>query len=172
MARIVYRHPARTGFSYHIFTDLDFWDAKRLLGDLAQVRRNFGQDPPGDEFPTQVVREDSSAAVRNEIEKRLKRAVVSPPRHVIVRSMLESGTFQFDPFAYYPARWSRKRMRHFTWHRLPLEQSSLTSVYQTVELDWEGDLLRVTRVQRKEKCDPVVTTKKQSMRRLMVPSCF
>lgn len=172
MAKIIYQHPARTGARYHIFTDLDFWDARRILGDLTPVRRNFGQEPSGDEYPTQIVRDDAAPSLRNAIENRLKRAIASPPRHVIVRSMFDSGSFVLDPSKYYPSRWSKKRMHHFTWHRLPLEQSALTTVYHTVKLEWEGGLLRVERIRRTEKYDPIVRSKKDSMRRLMVPSCF
>jgi hypothetical protein len=172
MARIIYRHPSQTEGRYHIFTDLDFWDAKRILAELAQVRRNFGRNPSGDEFPTQIVCEDPTRGVRSSIENRLKRAIVSPPRHVIVQVMIDNGSFEFDPAKYYPPHWSRKRMRHFTWHRLPLEQSALSTPYHTSTLEWKGDLLRVERVRRTEKYDPVVKSKKESMRRLRVPSCF
>ena len=55
MARIIYLHPRQSNYDYHIFTDLDFWDARRILKDLVTVKRIFGEWPPGDEFPTQIV---------------------------------------------------------------------------------------------------------------------
>ena len=72
MARIIYDLASKGKGLYHIYTDLDFWDARGLLKDLAKVKRNFGDSPPGDKYPTQVVVEDMSHRVKGEIEKRLK----------------------------------------------------------------------------------------------------
>ena len=172
MARIIYCHPSQTTYGYHIFTDLDFWDARRILKDLVTVRRNFGKQVTGDELPTQIAADYLARSTIREIEKRLKKAVVSPPRHVIVRSMVFDGWFEFDPFKYYPDRWSRSRMLYFTYHRLPLNQGALSNPYQTVQLAWVDDRIRVTRVQREEKSDPVIRTHKEAREALQVPSCF
>jgi hypothetical protein len=172
VARIIRCHPGRTRYDYHIYTDLDFWDARRILLDLALVKRNFGSDPSGDDFPAQVVGTGLRPSDIKNIEKRLKKAVASPARHVIVKSMLEEGSFEFDPFQYYPSRWPRSRMLYFTYHRLPLEQAALNTTYQTVSLRWVENKIRVERVQRKEKYDPVIRNKKEAIRRLMVPGCF
>jgi hypothetical protein len=172
MARIVYRHPRLSKFDYHILTDLDFWDARRLLKDLVTVKRNFGEWPPGDEFPTQVVAEGISRKVIKEVERRLSQAIVSPPRHVIVRSIMMQGFFEFDPAFYYPLRWSQSRMLHFTYKRLPLEQGLLNNLYQTIELTVVDGRIRVGRVQRAQKFDPVIRTAQDARRRTQVPSCF
>ncbi len=172
MARILYCHPSQTKHGFHIFTDLDFWDARRILGDLATVRRNFGAQPSGDEFPTQVIGENFGKATAREIEKRLAKAVVSPPRHVIVRSMVMDGYFEFDPLTYYPARWSRQLMMQFTLHRLPLEQSSLCNPHQVVEILWIQDRIRIHRIQRDEKQYRSIRTQEEAEQRLRVPSCF
>ena len=63
-------------------------------------------------------------------------------------------------------------MLYFTYHRLPLEQAALNTTYQTVSLGWVENKIRVERVQRKEKYDPVIRSKKEATRRLMVPACF
>jgi hypothetical protein len=172
MARIVYCHPSQTKYDYHIFTDLDFWDARRLLRDIVPVRRNFGRQLSGDEFPTQVVANYLARPAVRQIEKRLRMAVISPPRHVIVRSMVFDGHFEFDPHKYYPSHWSPSRMIHFTFHRLPLQQGALCNPYQTVQLSWVGDKILVTRVQREKKHDPVIRTLKEAKQALAVPSCF
>ena len=172
MARIIYRHPGRTEDGYHVYTDLDFWDARRILRDIAVVKRNFDDAPPGDEYPTRVLAKTLDLSSKREIEKRLKKAIVSPPRHVIVHAMFANRSFEFEPSKYYPERWSKSRMLHFTYHRLPLQQPALTTTYQTVQLVWSNGKIRVERVQRKEKYDPVVRDKKDAKRRLMVPSCF
>ena len=172
MARIIYRHPSRTEDGYHVYTDLDFWDARRILRDIAVVKRNIDDAPPGDEYPTRVLAKTLNPSSKREIEKRLKKAIVSPPRHVIVRAMFANGSFEFDPSKYYPERWSQSRMLHFTYHRLPLQQPALRTTYQTVQLVWSKGKIRVERVQRKEKYDPVVRNKKDAKRRLRVPSCF
>lgn len=172
MARIIYCHPSQTRYAYHIFTNLDFWDARRILKDLVTVRRNFGKQITGDELPTQIAADYLSRSTIRKIEQRLKKAVPSPPRHVIVRSMVFHGWFEFDPFKYYPRRWSRSRMLHFTYHRLPLRQGALSNPYQKVDVVWVGDLIRVTRVQREEKYDPVIKTHREAREALQVPSCF
>ncbi len=172
MARIIYCHPSQTKYGYHIYTDLDFWDARRLLKDLAIVRRNFGKSPSGDEFPTQVVGMDLSPSAVKNIEKRLKKAIISPPRHVVVRSMVYSDAFEFVPLEYYPERWTKSRMMHFTYHRLPLQQGSLCNAYQTVKLSWVDDRIRVERVQRERKYDPVIRNLKEAKAHVIIPSCF
>jgi len=172
MARIVHCHPGRTSYAYHVFTDLDFWDARKIVGDLASVRRNFSQEPPGREFPTQVVSEDISRSKKTKLENRIKKALVSPPRHLVVEGLLNDGFFEFDPLDYYPGRWNRKRMMHFTMHRLPLDNAALNSPYQTVVVEWKGEKIRVEKAKRKEKCDPVIRTKEESRKRLKVPACF
>ncbi len=172
MARIVHCHPGRTSYAYHVFTDLDFWDARKIVGDLASVRRNFSQDPPSREFPTQVVSEDISRSDRFRLEKRLKKALVSPPRHIVVEGILNEGFFEFDPLGYYPDRWSKKRILYFTIHRLPLDNAALSSPYQTVCVEWRDTKIRVEKVKRKEKYDPLILTKEESRKRLKVPACF
>ena len=172
MARIVYCHPGRTRYAYHIFTDLDFWDARRILKDVVLVKRNYGQDPPGDEFPTQIVCMSVSPHVIREIEKRVKKAIVSPPRHVIVQSILEKGVYEFNPLDYFPRHWTPSRMLHFTHHRIPTAQSALNSPHKTITLSWVNGVIRIQRVRRKEKYDPVIRDKREAMRRLRVPSCF
>ena len=172
MARIVHCHPSQTQYDFHIFTDLDFWDARLVLKDLAVVKRNFGQQPSGDEFPTQVVGKDLSRPARAEIERRIKRSVSSPPRHLIVKSVLMDGFFEFDPAHYYPARWNPSRMLHFTYLRLPLEQGGLNSPYRTVRLHWVDGKIRLERVQRDAKHDPPITSRKEALRKQHVPLCF
>ncbi len=172
MARIMHCLPGQIHFDYHIYTDLDFWDARRILKDLASVRRNFGNAPLGDEFPTQVLGEGLGRAARREIEKRLKRAVVSPPRHVIVDGMLAQGFFEFDPLRYYPKRWSWSRMMHFTYYRLPLRQGALETPCKKVRLSRVEGRIRVEQVRRKEKYDPVIKDRQEARRRRFVPSCF
>ena len=172
MTRIIYRHPAQTRYDYHIYTDLDFWDAFRILKGLAEVRRNFGREPPGDEFPTQVLGIDPGASARRRIEHRLGKAVVSPPRHVIVRAMVQEGRFEFDPTSYYPERWTRSQMLHFTFRRLPLEQAALSTPHKKVRLSWADGKIRVERVQRRARYDPVIGTRYEARRRKFVPSCF
>jgi len=172
MARIVHCHPSQSEYDYHSYTDLDFWDARRILTGLAVVKRNFGQQPPGDEFPTQVVGSGLNRAVRATIEKRLRKAVSSPPRHVMVRSILMDGFYEFDPSLFYPSRWSRSRMLRVTYLRTPMEQSGLSSPYKTARVQWVGDKIRIDSVPRGEKYDPPIRNKRESLRRLNVPSCF
>ena len=172
MTRIIYSHPAKTRYDYHIYTDLDFWDAFRILKGLADVRRNFGQEPPGDEFPTQVSGSNLNASVRGMIERRLRRAVVSPPRHVVVQAIIQEGRFEFDPGRYYPERWTRSQMLHFSLRRLPVEQPPLSTPHKTVRLSWVEEKIRIERVQRKAKYDPVISTRQEARRRRFVPSCF
>ncbi|MBW1981837.1 MAG: hypothetical protein JRJ12_11510, partial [Deltaproteobacteria bacterium] len=119
MARIIYNLESYSKGFYHIYTDLDFWDARKILKGLANVKRNFGQSPSGDEYPTQVIVEDLSPARKKEIERRLKRAIASPPRHLIVQEIIFSGKFEFDWTRYYPSRWSPARALFFTRKRLP-----------------------------------------------------
>lgn len=172
MARIVYCHPSQTKYTYHIFTDLDFWDVRRLLRGLATVKRNFGHYLSGDDFPTQVTGDYLPHSNIREIEKRLKQAVVSPPRHVIVRSMIFNGYYEFDPALFYPERWSRNLMMHFTYHRLPLNQGVLNNPHQQVRLEWVGDKIRIDKVQRAEKYDPVIRNAHEARKQMAVPSCF
>jgi hypothetical protein len=172
MARIVYCHPSQTKYAYHVYTDLDFWDGRRLLKGLATVKRNFGHYLPGDDFPTQVTADFLPSSKIREIERRLKQAIVSPPRHVIVRSMIFEGYFEFDPVRFYPARWSRELMMHFTYRRLPLHQGVLNNPYHQVRLAWNGDKIRIDRVQRTEKYDPVIKNVSEARKHLMVPACF
>ena len=134
MARIIYDLASKGKGLYHIYTDLDFWDARGVLKDLAKVKRNFGTSPPGDRYPTQVVVEDMSSRVKREIEKRLKKAIPSPPRHLIVRSIIFSGKFEFDRRTYYPDRWSPEKVLFFTRKRLPMNQPVIDSAYKWVEL--------------------------------------
>jgi hypothetical protein len=172
MARIIYCHPSLTAFDYHVFTDLDFWDARKLLRGLAWVKRNFASHISGDHFPTQVVGNHLDRAVIQKIERRLGRALVAPARHVIVRSMLFSGFFEFEPLQYFPERWSKTRMIHFTYARLPLKQSVLSNPYKTVQLTWVGNKIRIEQIQRSEKLDPAIRTERDAKLRLHVPSCF
>ena len=172
MARIIHCHPGRTTYPFHVFTDLDFWDARRILKGLAVVKRNFGEDPPGREFPTQLVSEDVSRSTRSKIEKRLRKALISPPRHVVVDAILQQGFFEFYPLDYYPRRWSKEKMYRFTLHRLPLDNAALNSPYRTVHVSWQDGKIRVERVKRPQKVDPVIRTKEDAMRRLKAPGCF
>jgi hypothetical protein len=82
MAKIIHCLPGKATNDYHIYTDLDFWDARLILKDLATVKRNR-QRSSGDEYPTQVVGDDLSRSSKATIEATQK-AVVSPPRHVLV----------------------------------------------------------------------------------------
>jgi len=172
MAKIIHCHPSKATNDYHIFTDLDFWDARLIVKDLATVKRNFGIDPPGNEYPTQIVGDDMSRSAKAAIEKRLKKAIVSPPRHVLVDGILKEGYFEFNPQGYYPKRWSRERMFNFTYRRLPLNSAILNSPYRTVRVSWNNDKIRIERIPREKKYDPVIETKQQSLRRRNVPSCF
>jgi hypothetical protein len=172
MAHIIHCHPNQTSYEYHIYTDLDFWDARKILKDLAVVKRNFGKDPSGDDYPTQVVGNDLTRTAKGKIENRLRKAIISPPRHVIVDSILKEGSYEFDPLKYYPPRWTREKMYHFTYHRLPLDSAILNSPYRTVRVSWTNGKIRVERVKREKKYDPVISTKKQALRRQRVPGCF
>ncbi|MBU2498815.1 MAG: hypothetical protein KKE57_07950 [Proteobacteria bacterium] len=172
MARFIHCHPRLTKYDFHVYSDLDFWDARKLLKDLALVKRNFGDSPSGDEYPAQVVGIDLGRSVKKEIEKRLKRAIVSPPRHAVVDALLTRGYMEFDPLAYYPSRWPPSRMLHFTIHRLPLENAALNSPYKTVNISWRDGKIRVERVQREKKYDPVIRSKKDALRRIRGPGCF
>jgi hypothetical protein len=140
--------------------------------DLALVKRNFGKDPSGDDYPTQVVGNDLTRTAKGKIEKRLRKAIISPPRHVIVDAILNQGYYEFDPLEYYPRRWTREKMYRFTCHRLPLDSAVLNSPYRTVRVSWTDGKIRVERVRREKKYDPAITTKKQALRRQRVPGCF
>lgn len=177
MARIVYCHPRQTHYGYHIYTDLDFWDTRRLLKDLVvaqqvTVKRNFGKFLDGDEFPTQVVADHLGHATVRGIETRLGKAIIAPPRHVIVRSMIYDGHFEFDPLAYYPQHWHKHQMLRFTHSRLPLQQSALCTPYKTVRLFWTGNRIRVEQVLREKEYNPVIRTLKEHRAHFIVPSCF
>jgi hypothetical protein len=172
MARILYDHPRHGGFGYHIYTDLDFWDARRILGDLVAVRRNFGKSPPGRVFPAHVAAETMDTETARIIERRLGRAVASPPRHVVVEEILARGWFEFDPRDYCPARWSRSRMLRFAAHRLPIHQPPLATPHHSVRLTWSGERIRVERVRREKKHDPVISDPREARRRRFAPSCF
>lgn len=172
MAQLVYGHPSASKYRFHVFTDLDFWDARRILKDVALVKRNFGHSPPGDFYPTQVVSQDAGRVLAAVIERRLRKAIASPPRHVIVRSILLDGYFQFDPLLYYPARWGVERMLRFTWWRLPLDQSLLSDPYHTVRVFWVEGKIRIERETRAAKHDPVIRTRRDARKYLVIPSCF
>jgi hypothetical protein len=143
VARIVYNLTSWGEGWYHIYTDLDFWDARAILRDLAKVKRNFGDSPPGDQYPTQVVVEDLSLRVKGEIEKRIRRSIPSPPRHLIVQSIIYSGKFEFDRRDYYPGRWSPTKALSFTRKRLPMNQPVISSTYKWVELSIRGNIITI-----------------------------
>ena len=172
VARIVYGHPRRGGFGYHIYTDLDFWDARRILKDLVAVRRNFGESPSGRLFPTHVALEAVDPVTARIIEHRLVKALASPPRHVVVEEFLERGRFECDPLAYCPARWSRSRMLRFFAHRLPIHQPPLATPHHEVRLVWAGERILAERIRRKRKYDPVISDAREARRRRFAPSCF
>lgn len=175
MARVIYAHPAKRGYPLHVFTDLDFWDARKIFRDkldLLSVRRNFGKDPDGDLYPTQIVSEERSARLRGLVEKRLRKAIVAPPRHVVVREMILNGYFRFRPYDYFPERWSKSLIERVVWFRLPLEQSALCTPYYTVELVWEGEEIIVRRVHREKKYDPVIRTREEARKYRIIPSSF
>jgi hypothetical protein len=171
MARIIYDLASRGKGRYHIYTDLDFWDARGVLKGLAKVKRNFGNSPPGDKFPTQVVVEDLSQKVKREIEKRLKRAIPSPPRHLIVQSIIFSGKFEFDRSKYYPDRWSAAKALFFTQKRLPMNQPVINSRYKWVELSIHGDTVTIQQHQGARPENPQ-TAGKKSKTEAFGPSCF
>ena len=172
MAKIIYAHPGQSEYDYRIYTDLDFWDTRRILMDLAMVKRNYGDEPSGDDFPTQVVGKDLSRSVKQKIIYRLEKAIASPPRHVIVRAIMNDGFFEFDPSKYYPDRWPLARIFFFTFNRLPLEQSKLNSPYKMPRVTYSDGRIKVFSVQREEKFDPVIDDIKASRRRRFIPSCF
>jgi hypothetical protein len=103
--------------------------------------------PPGDQFPTQVVVEDLGPEVRREIEKRLTRAIASPPRHLIVQSIVFAGKFEFDRRKYYPDHWSPARVIAFTRKRLPMNQPVISSPYKWVDLSIHGNTVTITQHQ-------------------------
>jgi len=171
MARIIYDLASRGKGFYHIYTDLDFWDARGVLKGLAKVKRNFGTSPPGDQYPTQVVVENLSSKVRGEIEKRLKRAIPSPPRHLIVQSIIFSGKYEFDRRKYYPDRWPPERVVFFTRKRLPMNQPVINSPYKWVELSIRGNTLTIQ--QRKGvRPETAETAGKKDHTATFGPACF
>lgn len=176
MARIVYSHPRQTrgDFDYHVYTDLDFWDARKILKGVPEcvVKRNYGQQPPGDGFPTQVTARGAGPARIRTIEHRLRKAVPSPPRHLIAKALAFEGEFVFDPLDYYPERWSPGLMARFTHYRLGLHLGVLSTPHRAVEIDWEGRSLRLRRVLREKKHDPVIRNSRDARRHAIVPSCF
>lgn len=173
MAQIIYCHPRKTPYPYHIFTDLDFWDARRLLTDApVLVKRNFGREPSGDCFPTQIVGKQLLPGLRDTVERRLAKAVASPPRHLVVQAILLNGVYEFDPSRYYPDRWGESRILHFTYARLPLGQSALNSPHRTVRLSWIEGKVRIEQIRREYKFDPPISTLADSRRRRFAPSCF
>ncbi|SMC28789.1 hypothetical protein SAMN02746041_03317 [Desulfacinum hydrothermale DSM 13146] len=172
MARIIYCHPAKTKYAFHVFTDLDFWDARKILQDLASVRRNFGHSPPGNEFPTQVVLEVAPARVQEVLKRRIRRAIAAPPRHVVIEALLMEGVYEFDTSRYFPERWTRSQREHFLRFRLPTQHGLLSSPYNTYRLEWQGTRVRVVPVKRSTKHDPVIRTRREAKRHLMVPTCF
>jgi hypothetical protein len=172
MARIIHAHPRHGGLGYHIYTDLDFWDARRILRGLLPVRRNFGEWPSGRVFPTHIAAETIDPETARTIEHRLTRAVPSPPRHVVVEEILARGWFEFDPRDYCPARWSPTRMLHFSAHRLPVQQPPLATPHHEVRLTWSGERIRAERVRRESKHDPVISDVREAKRRRFAPSCF
>ncbi|MCX7823280.1 MAG: hypothetical protein N2260_07555 [Syntrophobacterales bacterium] len=175
MAKIIYAHPKLRGYDFHLFTDLDFWDARKVLKDLLEflsVRRNFGVAPPGDEFPTQIVIQEPTKEIVSKVENRLRKAIPSPPRHVVVRHMIFDGYFVFDPAKYYPKNWSKEKIEHFTWCRLPLDQTSLCNPYETVVFEWHEKILLVRRVKRSHKHDPKITSNREKRKWCFIPSAF
>jgi hypothetical protein len=63
-------------------------------------------------------------------------------------------------------------MFNFTYRRLPLDSAILNSPYRTVHVSWKDGKIRIERVQRDKKHDPVIQTKQQALRRRNAPSCF
>ena len=172
MARIIYDLASKGKGLYHIYTDLDFWDARGVLKGLAKVKRNFGNSPPGDQYPTQVVVEDLSSRVKKEIEKRLKCAIPSPPRHLLVQSIIFSGKFEFDRRQYYPDRWSPEKVLFFTRNRLPMNQPVINSPYRWVEITIKDNTVTIQQHQgtRPEQQIEPVTKKARTVG--FGPSCF
>ena len=163
MARIIYNLASRGEGCYHIYTDLDFWDARTILEGLAKVKRNFGESPPGDQYPTQVVVEDLSLRVKGEIEKRIRRSIPSPPRHLIVQSIIYSSKFEFDRRDYYPDRWSSAKALFFTRKRLPMNQPVISSTYRWVELSIQGNIITIQQYKgNPPKSDETTTRKSKS----------
>ncbi len=172
MARIVYalRKPSKD--VYHVYTDLDFWDARKILRGLAIVKRNFGKQPPGDKFPTQIVLNEPSPKAISEIEKRVRKAIPSPPRHIVVGEILDTGRFEFDPLRFYPSRWPSSLIIHFTHRRLPIHIPPISTPHMTVKVSYREGKVIIERVHRPFKYDPKITTKEEALRRLRVPLCF
>ncbi|MGD9337891.1 MAG: hypothetical protein PVF76_11255 [Syntrophobacterales bacterium] len=171
MARIIYDLASKGKGFYHVYTDLDFWDARGVLKGLAKVKRNFGNSPPGDKFPTQVVVEDFSKRIKAEIEKRLKRAIPSPPRHLIVQSIIFSKKFEFDRRNYYPDRWSPAKVLFFTQKRLPINQPVIDSDYKWVELSIQGNTVTIQKHQG-ARPEETKTSSKKGKSKAYGPACF
>ncbi len=171
MARIIYDLASKGKGLYHIYTDLDFWDARGVLKDLAKVKRNFGKSPPGDQYPTQVVVKDLGSKVKRQIEKRLKRAIPSPPRHLIVRSIIFSGKFEFDRRKYYPDRWSPERVLFFTRKRLPMNQPVINSAYKWVKISISGNTVIIQQHQGARQEETQASGKK-GKKATFGPVCF
>ena len=172
MARIIYDLASKGKGLYHIYTDLDFWDARGVLKGLAKVKRNFGNSPPGDKYPTQVVVEDLSSRVKKEIEKRLKRAIPSPPRHLIVQSIIFSGKFEFDWSQYYPDRWSPEKVLFFTRNRLPMNQPVINSPYKWVEITIDGKVVTIQQHQGTRPEEQTQPSTKKARTETHGPTCF
>jgi hypothetical protein len=113
--------------------------------------------------------EDFSQGVRAEIEKRLKRAVASPPRHLIVQSIIFSGKFEFDRRKYYPDRWSAARVLFFTRKRLPVNQPVINSRYKWVDLSIENNTVTIVQRQGVPPEGTEISEKKSST---YGPACF
>jgi hypothetical protein len=172
MARIIHDFASRSQGLYRVYTDLDFWDARKILRGLAKVKRNFCSAPPGDQFPTQVVVEQGGTPeVKAEIEKRLKRAIPSPPRHLIVQSIIFSGSFTFDRRRYYPDRWSPGMVLFFMSKRLPTNQPVIESPYKWVEITISGNTVSI---EQHQGVPPQThrTRRKQDESTSFGPSCF
>jgi hypothetical protein len=172
MARILHCHPGLRKADYHIYTDLDFWDSRRILKDLCVVKRNFSDQPPGNTFPTQITADNINKKSIMTIEKRLGKAISSPPRHVVVEKILAHGFYEFEPGKYYPSHWPDSRIIHFTHCRLPMHQPPLETPFLEIHLTWDGKIMRLERTRRKKKHDPVIKDPKEAMRRRFAPSCF
>jgi len=172
VARILHCHPQLGKAPYHVFTDLDFWDARRILIDLATVKRNFAGGPPGDRYPTQILAHTAHRSTVEAIEYRISRAVPSPPRHVVVEEVLQHGYYVFDPAMYFPGHWTKSRVIHFCGFRLPVHQPPLDTPFREVDLSWDGQMIRLERVRRKHKHDPVISDPREARRRRFAPSCF
>jgi hypothetical protein len=118
-----------------------------------------------------VVVEDMSQKVKAEIEKRLKCAIPSPPRHLIVQAIIFSGKFEFDWRQYYPERWSTDRVLFFTRKRLPMNQPVINSAYKWVQLSISDNIVTI---QQHQGARPEETQKsgKTQKEKPFGPTCF